>query len=218
MNLFVIGDVHGCFHTFLKLLERWDPKTEKLIQVGDLVDRGNFSPMALRLAFELQLAFKSQTVFLMGNHESMMIKFLQGLDFSNHWGMNGGNQTLLQFERDNKDPMDYLDWLKNMPLFWENKNVYISHAGLNTNARNPFDPQDKYSLLWNRQPLQNIGKLQIIGHTPQLDGNAKYHEHGNYWNIDTAAAGGMYLTGIKLKRDGALIEIISVPTDMRDLR
>lgn len=218
MNLFVIGDVHGCFHTFLKLLEKWDSKTERLIQLGDLVDRGNYSPMTLRLAFELQLAFKGQTVFLMGNHENMMINYLQGYDFSNHWGINGGNETLLQFERDKVDPRDYLNWLKNMPLFWENKQVYISHAGFNAKALNPLDPQDKNGLLWNRQPLENIGKLQVIGHTPQLDGKAKYDEKGNYWNIDTAAAGGLYLTGIKLKRDGSLLEIISVPTDERDLR
>ncbi len=44
MNLFIIGDVHGCFHTFSELLTHRDPATEHLIQVGDLVDRGATFP------------------------------------------------------------------------------------------------------------------------------------------------------------------------------
>ncbi len=41
-NIFVIGDVHGCYHTLVKLVEKL-PKKAELIFVGDLCDRGNFS-------------------------------------------------------------------------------------------------------------------------------------------------------------------------------
>ena len=34
MNLLIIGDVHGCFHTFSELLTHWRPATEYLIQVS----------------------------------------------------------------------------------------------------------------------------------------------------------------------------------------
>ena len=217
MDLFIIGDVHGCFFTYLKLLGNWDPKTERLIQVGDLVDRGNFSPLTIRLAFEIQIAFRKQTIFLRGNHEQLMVDYITGKDLVNNWKFNGGAETLIQFEKEGIDPFIYLEWLKNLPLVWENKKVYVSHAGISEQAIDPFDPKDNAGVLWNRKHLRNIGKLQIIGHTPRLDGKPEYNGSANSWNIDTGAYRGICLTGIKLKNDGTFLEIISVPTDQRDI-
>jgi len=217
MDLFIVGDVHGCFFTYLKLLENWNPKTERLIQVGDLVDRGNFSPLTVRLAFEIQSAFQKQTIFLRGNHEQLMVNYLLGKDLINNWKFNGGAETLFQFERDGLNPSHYLNWLKNLPLFWENKKVFVSHAGISEHAIDPFDPNDSVGVLWNRKHLKNIGKLQVIGHTPRLDGKPEYIPSANAWNIDTCAYGGICLTGIKLKNDGSFLEIISIPTNPRDI-
>ena len=44
MNLFVVGDIHGCYYTWRQLLLHWQPAQERLIQLGDLVDRGKYSP------------------------------------------------------------------------------------------------------------------------------------------------------------------------------
>ncbi|QNP51115.1 metallophosphoesterase [Hymenobacter qilianensis] len=75
MNLFIVGDVHGCYFTFLELLQHWNPAREMLIQVGDLVDRGNFSPETVAAAISLNLKHPKQTVFLKGNHEAGMLKY-----------------------------------------------------------------------------------------------------------------------------------------------
>lgn len=48
-KIFVIGDVHGCLHTLEKMLSYWEKNTEQLIFVGDLIDRGNFSPETVSL-------------------------------------------------------------------------------------------------------------------------------------------------------------------------
>lgn len=217
MDLFIIGDVHGCFFTYLKLLEQWNPKSEYLIQVGDLIDRGNHSPKTLRLSYEIQLAFKKQTIFLKGNHEQLMQNNLLGKDPFENWQRNGGTKTLLQFEKEGTDPYHYLSWIKNLPLFWENKKVFISHAGISAEGIDPFLPDDPNGLLWNRQPLKKLDKLQVIGHTPRLDGKPEYIPSANAWNIDTGAYRGNCLTGIKLKKDGSFLEAISVPTDSRDI-
>ncbi|MFD2203446.1 metallophosphoesterase family protein [Shivajiella indica] len=217
MDIFIIGDVHGCFFTFLKLLENWDPKREKLIQVGDLVDRGNFSPKTIRLAYEIQIAFGKQSIFLRGNHEQMMVDYLLGKDLINNWKFNGGAETLIQFEEEGINPYSYLSWIKNLPLFWENKKVFISHAGISEHAADPFDPNDNVGVLWNRKHLKNIGKLQVIGHTPRIDGLPEFIKNANCWNIDTGAYRGICLTGIKLKNDGSYLESISIPTDPRDI-
>ena len=42
MNLFIVGDIHGCYYTFKTLLQRyWDEKNDVLIQVGDLIENLN---------------------------------------------------------------------------------------------------------------------------------------------------------------------------------
>ncbi|WP_291778866.1 metallophosphoesterase family protein [Cecembia sp.] len=217
MDLFVIGDVHGCFYTYLKLLESWNPKTEHLIQLGDLVDRGNYSPMTVRLSHEIQMAFGKQTVFLKGNHEQLMQNYLMGKDTRNTWLSNGGNATLEQFEKCGTDPYQYLNWIKNLPLFWENTDVFVSHAGISVDAVIPLDPNGPDGVLWNRKPLKKLDKLQIIGHTPRADGQAQFFPESNAWNIDTGAYRGICLTGIKIKKNGAFLENISVPTDSKDL-
>ncbi len=55
MNLFVIGDVHGCYLELKKLIEEhWNSKDELFIQVGDLIDRGSFSPKTVEYCRELK--------------------------------------------------------------------------------------------------------------------------------------------------------------------
>lgn len=214
-DVFVVGDVHGCLYTFIKLLEQWDPRSELLVQVGDLVDRGRFSPEVMRLAFELDCNFKNDVVFLKGNHELMMEDYLTDPELGKNWLQNGGNQTLYQFDVAHVNPDHYSNWINQLPLYWENEAIFVSHAGISGMA-NLQDPRSKDGLLWSRRKPINIGKLQIIGHTPGWDGVPKYYIESNAWNIDTCAYGGICLTAIRLTGDGQFKEFLSVPTDGRD--
>jgi serine/threonine protein phosphatase 1 len=216
MSLFIIGDVHGCFYTYMKLLDHWEPKTETLIQLGDLVDRGTQAPLTLRLAFEIKKTFKKSVTFLKGNHEEMMIKYFQNNYKELNWLHNGGKETLAQFEGKKEELNLYVRWVKTLPLYWENNHVFVSHAGV-SGIGESFEPDNPYGVLWNRHPLKNLGKLQVIGHTPRENGQPEYSPESNSWNIDTGAYGGICLTGIKLKNDGTFLETISIPTDPMDL-
>lgn len=216
MDAFIVGDVHGCLYTFVRLLERWNPREEILIQLGDLVDRGNHSPEVLRLATELQHNFRNETVFLKGNHELMMQEYLADPIAGRNWLRNGGDQTLFQFDQAGVDPDHYSNWILKMPLFWENEYFFISHAGISGLA--PVeDWRHPDGLLWNRKPLLNIGKLQVIGHTPRWNGEPQFLPEQNAWNIDTGAYGNICLSAIRLTASGQFKEIISVPTDGRDV-
>ncbi|PRY85475.1 metallophosphoesterase family protein [Mongoliibacter ruber] len=217
MGLFIIGDVHGCLYTYIKLMEHWDPKTETLIQLGDLIDRGNHSSQCIKLAFELQSTFKDQAIFLRGNHEQMMIEYLNETNNHLNWLNNGGVETLQEFKQKEVDPFFYLGWIKSLPLTWHNDHVMVSHAGFSVMSEDPFDVRDTNGLLWNRKPLLNIGKTQVIGHTPRLNGKPEYSAASNSWNIDTGAYRNICLTGIRMRKDGKFLEAISVPTDERDL-
>lgn len=217
MTLFIIGDVHGCLYTYLKLMEHWDPKTDIMIQLGDLIDRGKHSSQCIKLAFELQNTFKDQTVFLRGNHEQMMIEYLNDSNSHKNWLNNGGFETLQEFKEKEIDPQFYLGWIKSLPLTWNNDHVMVSHAGFSVMSEDPFDVRDTNGLLWNRKPLLDIGKTQVIGHTPRMNGKPEFSAASNSWNIDTGAYRNICLTGIRLRKDGKFLEAISIPTDERDL-
>lgn len=217
MGLFIIGDVHGCLNTYIELIEHWDPKTETMIQVGDLIDRGKHSAPCVKLAFELKSTFKDQTIFLKGNHEQMMIDFLKNTGSKNDWLNNGGFQTMENFKANDLDIHFYMRWLNTLPLMWSNEHVVVSHAGFSTAADDPFDVEDPNGLLWNRKPLLNLGKVQVIGHTPRLNGKPEFSSSSNSWNIDTGAYRNICLTGIRLREDGKFLEAINVPTSEKDV-
>ena len=79
---FAIGDVHGC-HTELEILLQkiGDVGPETLcICVGDYVDRGENSAGVLRTVMERNRASPERFKCLAGNHEAMMLSFLEDPD------------------------------------------------------------------------------------------------------------------------------------------
>lgn len=185
-----------------------------MIQLGDLIDRGKNSPKVVELARRLSSNFPSRTVFLKGNHEFEMIEhFLHPPN--KHWLKQCGEITLKQYDEQGRDWESDVQWFRTLPLFWENDYLFISHAGISKEAVNPFREDDEFGVLWNRSPLKNINKLQIIGHTPCEQ--PAYDALSNSWNIDTGAAYSGYLTGVKVKPNGEVIEFIKESIDLDNI-
>ena len=74
---YVISDVHGCFYTLEKLLEKIRNKDSNpnLIFVGDYVDRGLHSKEVVELLIQLQ---KEGAICLRGNHDDVLDFILNG--------------------------------------------------------------------------------------------------------------------------------------------
>lgn len=215
MPFFVIGDVHGCYYTFKTMIDRyWNRETEILIQLGDLIDRGNHSPQMVALARELSMEMPNQAVFLKGNHEFEMQQHFFTSPNAN-WLRQGGRGTLMQYEKEKRDVVKDAEWLSQLPLFFEREHVYVSHAGISEEAEDPFKEESEYGILWNRSPLKNLGKLQVIGHTPGDE--PRWDEKSHTWNIDTGAAYGRYLCGVKIGDHGEILDFLKAETDERDL-
>lgn len=73
-----IGDIHGCADEFRALLDRLAvTASDRLVLLGDLVDRGPESGEVVRMAMALRAELGSQLIVLRGNHEHKHIRFRQ---------------------------------------------------------------------------------------------------------------------------------------------
>ena len=189
MRTFVIGDVHGRLWLLKQLIEGSgiDTKNDKVIFLGDLIDRGENSPGVVEYVAKLREQ-NSNVVTLRGNHEQMLLDFLDHGDLSWLHPSNGGSKTLSQYGcpedtgsyTNLRIPAHHLDYFRSTILYHEDDNAIYVHAGLTLGVHPSED--DPHTLLWSRnQEFYDTynGKLCIFGHTPTryIRNGTSRHEH-----------------------------------------
>ncbi len=168
----IIGDIHGCLVTFESLLNKMNfSKTDSLYLVGDYIDRGPSSKGLIDKIITLKEE-GYQIVALRGNHEQMLIdNYIAEVNRGLH---QVGDKAFLQsFDIRNLGdiPEKYIQFCDTLPLYHEDDEFIVVHAGLRFVYDNPFD--DKEALLWTRNWYQNIdmewlgNRIVIHGHTMQ---------------------------------------------------
>lgn len=225
----VIGDIHGCLYTLRNLVEQIRKKYPSIAiySVGDLVDRGNFS-------YEVVEFIKSEKIkFAAGNHDYMMYYFIKHPthQIGKPWLHNGYETTLVSYHEHFDKLAEHLDLIRNCPLFYNLDDCFISHAGISKNikSRLPHNFQDDLSLLndvvssnlnsesgilWTRENLLNIGKLQVVGHTIKKEVSVIDEWKTAY--IDTGAYLGNKLSAVIVDKN-ILIEVIEERTHKKDI-
>jgi len=103
--IWAIGDIHGMLDPLTRLIskiiwfhQRTDFELEKLIFLGDYIDHGPSSKQVIDYLIDLPY----EKVFLMGNHEDLLLEFVNQSDlfqrFGNVWFRgNGGQRTAVSF-------------------------------------------------------------------------------------------------------------------------
>lgn len=198
MRTFVLTDIHGNNELFKKSLKRIDlKKADRLIILGDLIDRGNDSKGVLDTLLSLY-EYGFYVKCLIGNHEKMFLDAFLNTNNLNHWLVNGGDKTLSSFLTSSIDkiPKKYFDLINSFEFYYESENYIFVHAALNMKIENPF--LDIETILWEREPSKFIdngwlGNRKLIhGHNPQnkesilnsINGNEKIIciDNGTYIN------------------------------------
>ncbi len=212
MKVLVVGDVHGCYYTLRQLVEEnWNPESEFLIQLGDLINKGANTGLCLKYWLELENRYPYQVFLLKGNHEQHFINHLHDKQ----------KQPLFQKTLDNirqagLDTTKIHVWLNSKPLKWENPDILISHAGVNKVSKTPFTTTNPRGVLYNRSPLKMMDKVQVIGHTVIKGHKPVFSPRENAWRIDTGAWTKKYLSALKLSYRGEVEEIIQVLRNGKD--
>ena len=222
---FVIGDIHGCADLLMQMLERC-PEEAEVICVGDYIDRGDQSAQVLRFLFE-----HPKITCLMGNHEAMLLKFLENPNGrAKRWLRFGGIQTLESFgilkATENPDAADrerlaenlakamgpdLITWLRNLPSHAIRGNVLITHAGADP-AKAP-DEQDDDVMIWGHPAFASRRRTDnmwvLYGHVIV---NIAEQRHGRI-SIDTGAYATGRLTAAHLGPDGCTFTEVTHITD-----
>lgn len=129
---YVCSDIHGRYNDYLKILEMIDFKGEDTLYVlGDAIDRGNRPIDVL-----LDIKHRHNVIFLIGNHEHMMIQSELYNDRMAlyDWIQNGGETTLQQLEQlPSKEKLELMTWLTKQLLIEpclkvSGRRYYLAHA------------------------------------------------------------------------------------------
>ena len=208
-----VGDVHGCLpqlETLYGKLKSEFGSDLPVIFLGDIVDRGPDTAGALRMIYELCRDAPESHGAIMGNHEEMMLEFIDDpVGKGSRWLVFGGQQTLASFgisipstrpdveeamevaeALEDAMPQGMLAWLRGLPTHWSTGNIHCVHAGMNPGLA-PGDQTDR---------------VMINGHpafltTPRHDGQTVLHGH-TVMNKATIGDGrisidtGAYMTGV----------------------
>ena len=197
-QVFAVGDIHGCRdllqNMHKKILESSQNVEGKklLIYLGDYIDRGPDIKETIQTLIDFQPENFKQ-VFLLGNHEQMLLEFISGSKNSPYiWLGNGGLETFksygidlskyiddtkMELYHDKKIrkqllesiPPSHKDFFNQLQLSYEWDNYFFVHAGINPDL--PLDKQEKETMLWTREksffnPKMTCSKIIVHGHTP----------------------------------------------------
>ena len=185
----VIGDVHGSDGLLERLFTQLESETAaaKIICVGDYVDRGENSAEVINFLIAKQKEDPDRLICLMGNHERMMLDFLdEPTRAGPRWMRYGGLQTVASFHlhppsagatdddwfmlRDQLESILGVEretWLRALPLSWQSGNVAVVHAAADPGVA--VQDQSPRSLLWGHPDFETTQRGDntwiVHGHT-----------------------------------------------------
>lgn len=123
MATYAVGDLQGCYASFLALLQRvnFEPQRDRLWLVGDLINRGPQSLETLRWCYK----HRNAIVTVLGNHD---LHFLAVAFGASHFKPH--KDTFADIL--NAPDRDVLvEWLRKQPLIHVEAGHVMCHAGIN---------------------------------------------------------------------------------------
>jgi serine/threonine protein phosphatase 1 len=216
-----VGDVHGRLDLLEQLLEKIHHElayrpVEKvlLVFVGDLIDRGPSSAQVVeRLRTYRHPAVR--TVFLLGNHEEVLLRILAGeAELIAKWRLFGGSECLESYGIDTTKlaalgdeqalelvrsaiPKEHVEFLESFDDSCRFGDFLFVHAGIRPGVE--IDQQRQSDLRWIREAFlfdeTDHGFIVVHGHTIRPEVEVRPNRIG----IDTGAYRSGVLTALAIE-------------------
>jgi len=211
---YAVGDVHGRLDLLEELLAKIHAELQHrparktlLVFVGDLIDRG---PSSAQVIERLRTYRREgiRPVFLLGNHEEVLLRILQGdSQLITKWRWFGGSECLQSYGVDPDQfahltdeqalalvreaiPREHVEFLESFVDSCRFGDYLFVHAGIRPGVE--LDQQRQADLRWIREPFlldeTDHGAIVVHGHTI----TSEVDERPNRIGIDTGA----YRTGV----------------------
>lgn len=222
-RVYAIGDIHGrldLLDTLLREIEADDakrgPAQSRIIFLGDLIDRGPHSAQVVARAMEVQ-ASSSNCQFLLGNHEEVFLKALDGdLKALSFFVRIGGRETILSYgvtEEEYRDsdypelldllirhvPASHIEFLSDFENLIVVGDFAFVHAGIKPGQA--LADQRTSDLRWIRREFldhrSGFEKIIVHGHTITEEVEILPHRIG----LDTGAYSSGKLTAMGFEAD-----------------
>jgi serine/threonine protein phosphatase 1 len=205
----VIGDIHGGLRALHQIIERANVTlNDTLIFLGDYVDGWSQSPQVLD--YLIDLGKKQKCIFIRGNHDELLLDWLENSTDNREWYKHGGESTVIAYSTISEaTKLKHIAFLKSLENYYlDDKNRLFIHAGF-TNMNGiayEYFPKLFYwdRTLWETALSLNesIEKTSLfyprrltlydeiyIGHTPVTRiGETIPIKKACVWNVDTGAA------------------------------
>jgi serine/threonine protein phosphatase 1 len=223
VRIYAIGDIHGRADLLKTLLMQIDidrttrPAARSItVFLGDYIDRGPESRGVIDLLLSHERQVKT-AVFLKGNHETYVRRFLDNPAVLGEWKLFGGLETLCSYgltpslnpgkieqERLSLElaalmPRAHLEFFDKLDISFACGNFFFVHAGLRPGI--PICRQREEDLLWIRDEFLNcenrFEKFVVHGHTPV----ETFDMRTNRLNLDTGAFATGRLTCVAIEGD-----------------
>ena len=231
-TVYVIGDIHGRLDLLKQIHSSIDEDklssgTAQTVEIylGDYVDRG--PQVADVISALIRRANDTYAVFLRGNHEQLMLDFLEGRDCLNQWKAVGAVPSLLSYGLPAKLlsgeatpeqvrtalawslPQEHIDFLLHTGWYCAVEPYLMVHAGIRPGVR--LEDQQAADLFGIRGDFLDyegdLGWIVVHGHTPVTEPEFRY----NRINIDTGAFATNRLTCLRIGEDGARVLCRALP-------
>lgn len=182
-RIFAIPDIHGRNDLLQQLLKELtfihllDLTKDKLIFLGDYIDRGSDSRGVIETIKDLCEKHPENVKAVRGNHEDMAIDAcLQGsLNKTYLWIMNGGDKTTKSYSPHITPPYmhpEHIKWIASLPLYHLEPGFFFSHAPVHKNYNGDYQDLSTWTYLdfiEEESNSKNFGdKVGVCGHIHRL--------------------------------------------------
>jgi len=182
LKTYAIGDIHGNYKQLLQLLGHinYNDAEDRLIFLGDVIDRGPGSRLVMEFLMELNK--EGRHIFLRGNHEDFVLSLAEGNSSSLYVWLNEGGRACM---RSYAIPDHYIDQV-GLNFYYrvrDHNRQFVSEHALN-------DPKQLREFIRMVFPDAHMRFIRSMPVTAEVGDYLFVHEHTDALQTDKIVISG----------------------------